>query len=319
MPESVQGRGVAVRTVLALLIGAALLSGCSAKGSSRAAALAERPIQAVTTANMITDLVRQVGGDRVQVTGLMGPGVDPHLYKASAGDVRKLTGADITFYGGLHLEGKMTEILEKLGKYHPSVAVTDGIPPEKLHATDATGKNHDPHVWFDVSLWRHTVGTVRDALKTLDPTHASTFEANASAYAAKLEALDAWVKSRIASIPKAQRVMITAHDAFGYFGARYGLEVRGLQGLSTTSEAGARDVQDLAAFIAGRKIGAVFIESSVPRRTVDAVRAAVIARGHALEIGGELFSDSAGAEGTPEGSYTGMIEHNVNTIVEALK
>lgn len=290
----------------------------AAAQAARAAELARREVRVTTTANMITDLVRQVGGDRVRVTGLMGPGVDPHLYKASAGDVRRLTTADITFYGGLHLEGKMSDILEKLERFHPSHAVTEAIPKSRLHR-EGEGENYDPHVWFDVTLWKSAATVVRDRLSEIDPAHANVYEANAARYLRELDDLDRWIKTRLAAVAPEQRVMITAHDAFGYFGARYGVEVRGLQGLSTTAEAGTRDVRGLADFIAERRIKAVFVESSVPRRTIEAVQAAVRARGHDLALGGELYSDAAGAEGTPEGTYVGMIRHNIDTIVEALK
>ncbi|WP_084474504.1 metal ABC transporter solute-binding protein, Zn/Mn family [Deinococcus pimensis] len=293
------------------------LNACAPQERQVRADLKDRPIRVTTTVNMITDLVRQVGGDRVEVSGLMGPGVDPHLYKASAGDVRRLANADVTFYGGLHLEGKMTDVLEKLGRFHPSHAVTERIPERRLR--DVGEGTHDPHVWFDVTLWKSAATVVRDRLADLDPTHANVYRANADRYLRELDDLDRWITRRVNDVPRERRVMITAHDAFGYFGDRYGVEVRGLQGLSTTAEAGTRDVRALADFIARRRIRAVFVESSVPRRTVEAVQAAVRSRGHDLDVGGELYSDSAGAEGTPEGTYVGMVRHNVNTLVEALK
>jgi len=280
--------------------------------------LQQTPVQVVTTVNFITDLVQQVGGNRVQVTGLMGAGVDPHLYKASAGDVRRLQQAHLIFYGGLHLEGKMVELLERLPK---AIAVTDAIPRERLIRPPGGFQGqytYDPHVWFDVTLWQLTVDRVRDALSRVDPAGSAYYRASAAAYRQRLTQLDAFIRQQIALVPPQQRVLITAHDAFSYLGRRYGLEVRGLQGISTVSEAGARDVQELAEFIVQRRIRAIFVESSVPRRPIEAVVAAVRARGWSVVIGGQLFSDAAGNPGTPEGTYVGMMEHNIRTIVNGL-
>jgi manganese/zinc/iron transport system substrate-binding protein len=278
----------------------------------------ETPVRIVATVNFVTDLVQQIGGNRVRVEGLMGAGVDPHLYKASAGDVRKLQQAHLVFYAGLYLEGKMMELLERLPK---AIAVTDAIPRERLiqPAGGFEGQyTYDPHVWFDITLWKLTVGRVRDALSKVDPAGASSYRANAEAYTKRLDQLDAYIRQQIARVPPGQRVMITAHDAFAYFGRRYGLEVRGLQGVSTVAEAGTRDVQQLADFIVQRRIRAIFVESSVPRRAIDAVVAAVRARGWNVVVGGELFSDAAGNPGTPEGTYVGMMEHNTRTLVKGL-
>jgi manganese/zinc/iron transport system substrate-binding protein len=280
--------------------------------------LQQTPVQVVTTVNFITDLVQQVGGNRVRVTGLMGAGVDPHLYKASAGDVRRLQQAHLIFYGGLHLEGKMVELLERLPR---AIAVTDAIPRERLIRPPGGFQGqytYDPHVWFDVTLWQLTVDRVRDALSRVDPAGSAYYRASAAAYRQRLAQLDAFIRQQIALVPPQQRVLITAHDAFAYLGRRYGLEVRGLQGISTVSEAGARDVQELAEFIVQRRIRAIFVESSVPRRPIEAVVAAVRARGWNVVIGGQLFSDSAGNPGTPEGTYVGMMEHNIRTIVNGL-
>ena len=277
-----------------------------------------RPVRVVTTTNFITDLAQQVGGKRVQVTGLMGPGVDPHLYKASAGDVRRLAQADVVFYGGLDLEGKMVELLERNPK---AIAVTLRIPKERLLKPSATlpsSMRVDPHVWFDVSLWKLTVTVVRDALSKLDPAGAKSYANNAAHYLERLDQLDAFTEKELSRVPQAQRVLITAHDAFSYFGKRYKVEVRGLQGVSTVAEAGTKDIQDLADFIVRRKIPAIFVETSVPQRTIQAVVAAVKARGFSVKVGGSLFSDSAGSPGTPQGTYVGMVEHNVRTIVGAL-
>jgi manganese/zinc/iron transport system substrate-binding protein len=300
------------------LLGLAL----AACGSTPAVALdiSQRRINIVSTIGMITDIVRNVGGERVLVRGLMGPGVDPHLYKPSAGDAIRLGNADIIFYGGLHLEGRMAELFEKIeltGK--PAVAVSRDIEPTRLRQPPEFEGKYDPHIWFDVSLWQSATRTVAAALTALDPNSAAVYADNARSYLAKLDALHQYARGQIATIPAAQRVMITAHDAFGYFGEAYGMEVHGLQGISTASEISAADVQGLSEFITARKIKALFVESSVPESTVRAVQEAVRSRGHEVIIGGELFSDAMGAEGTPEGTYIGMVTFNVDTIVRALR
>lgn len=282
--------------------------------------LAVRKIQVTTTVGMSTDIVRNVGGERVEVTGLMGPGVDPHLYKPSTGDVFKLDRADIIFYGGLHLEGRMAELFEKMAENgKPAFAVSEEIDPSKLRRPPEFEGKYDPHIWFDVTLWQDAARKVAKELSTLDPGSRDLYERNLDAYLAQLDELHHYAKDQIASIPEQSRVLVTAHDAFGYFGAQYGLEVKGLQGTSTATEASARNVQELAQLIADRKIKAIFVESSVPRATIEAVQKAVQARGWDVKIGGELFSDAMGAGGTPEGAYVGMVKHNVDTIVRALK
>ncbi len=272
----------------------------------------------VTTTNLIGDLARRVGGDRVRVEPLMGPGVDPHLYKASESDVRRLAEADLILYNGLHLEGKMGDILGKMGRTRPVLAVTETMPEAELHDPPEYEGLYDPHVWFDVGLWARTVDPVVDALSELSPADAETFRANGDAYRAELEALDAWVRSEIERIPPELRVLVTAHDAFGYFGRAYGVEVVGIQGISTLAEAGLRDVERVVDLVVEREIPAIFVESSVPRRTVEAVLAAARDRGHEVTIGGELYSDSLGAADGPEGTYEGAVRYNVSTIVGAL-
>lgn len=280
--------------------------------------LAQRPINAVTTIGMIGDIVKNVGGERVKVTGLMGPGVDPHLYKASEGDVIRLGEADVAFYNGLHLEAAMSRVFERMGDRIKTVAVTDNIDRDRLLTPDEFEGNYDPHVWFDVTLWMSATERVRDALIEIDPTHTETYRANAEDYLNQLAELDDYVKTQAATLPPEKRAIITAHDAFNYFSRAYGFEVRGLQGISTASEAGTADVKGLANFIVERKIPAIFIESSVPVRNVEAVQEAVRAQGWDVQIGGELFSDAMGTPGTPEGTYIGMVKHNIDTVVEAL-
>jgi manganese/zinc/iron transport system substrate-binding protein len=286
--------------------------------SAHAQDIATRKIKVVATVGMITDVVGIVGGDRVEVAGLMGPGVDPHLYRASASDVQKLSQADIIFYGGLHLEGKMVEILEKLGSKIPTIPVAESVPEKERLDFPGLQGFYDPHVWFDVSYWSLATTAIQDGLAKLDPKNAEAYKQRAELYQAKLALLDQYTKDAIKSIPEGQRVMVTAHDAFHYFGRRYGVEVVALQGVSTEAEAGVEDVRRLADLIATRKIPAIFVESSVPHRTIEAVQEAVKARGWDVKIGGQLFSDAMGDAGTLEGTYIGMILHNDTILVTAL-
>jgi manganese/zinc/iron transport system substrate-binding protein len=267
---------------------------------------------------MIADAARRVGGDRVEVRALMGPGVDPHLYKASERDVTRMAEADLILYNGLHLEGAMAEVLERLEEKGLTAAVTADIPRDRLLAPPEFKGQYDPHVWFDVGMWRQVVLTIGERLVVLDTMHAATYRANAADYADELDRLEAEVRAAAGRLAPEQRVLVTAHDAFNYFGRAYGFQVRGLQGISTASEAGLGDVQALAEFIAARRIPAMFVESSVSPRTIEAVQAAVRSRGFEVTIGGQLFSDAMGSPGTPEGTYPGMIRHNIRTITRAL-
>jgi manganese/zinc/iron transport system substrate-binding protein len=296
-----------------------LLGGCAPAFSAAASNVTDRTIVAVATTGMVGDVVKNVGGGRVQVHTLMGAGVDPHLYKASEGDVIRLGEADIIFYSGLHLEAGMGRVLERIGEHGArTVAITDGIPRDALSAPPEFNGQYDPHVWFDVSLWMRTVAVVRDALIELDPAHTETYRTNANVYRGELEALDTYVRQQAERVPADKRVLITAHDAFNYFGRAYGFEVRGLQGISTATEASTADVSGLVQFIVERQIPAIFIETSVPQRNVEAVQAAARSRGWQLTIGGELFSDAMGNPGSVEGTYVGMVRHNIDTIVNAL-
>jgi manganese/zinc/iron transport system substrate-binding protein len=277
----------------------------------------EGRLTVVTTVGMIADVVKNVGGERVRVVGLMGPGVDPHLYKASEGDVRRLYRADVVFYGGLHLEARMAEVLEEMGGRTRVVAVTDSIPRDSLLRTPQFA-TYDPHVWFDVRLWSMTLDPIARALGEADPAHATEYRANAERYRRELQQLDAYVARQARRLPAERRVLITAHDAFSYFGRRYGFQVRGLQGISTAAEAGTADVHALAEFITRRRIPAIFVESSIAPRTIEAVREAVQAQGFDVQIGGSLYSDALGNEGTPAGTYAGMVRSNIDTLVRAL-
>ncbi|NEW07038.1 zinc ABC transporter solute-binding protein [Paenibacillus sp. SYP-B3998] len=275
-------------------------------------------IKVTTTIGMITDVVGQVGGTHVEVTGLMKAGVDPHLYKASQGDIAKLDKADIIFYNGLHLEGKMIEILENMSKKKITVAVSNNIDRSKLRSGAQMETEFDPHIWFDVRHWIAATESIRDTLIKHDPANAEEYRTNAEAYLNQLKVLHQEVTDKISTLPEQSRILVTAHDAFGYFGDAYGVKVMGLQGISTASEAGTKDVIDLRDYLVENKIKAVFIESSIPRKAIDAVIQGAKEKGHLLIIGGELFSDAMGEAGTQEGTYIGMVRHNVETIVNAL-
>ena len=302
-------------TALLLLSAALACAGPSGAGGD----VAERTIRAVATTSIVADAVREVGGDRVEVTGLMGPGVDPHLYRASEGDVRRMSGADIVFYNGLHLEGRMSELFAEMGaRGVRTVAVAEVVDTAQLLRPPEFEGAYDPHVWMDVALWSETVDRIAAALIELDPTHAETYRSRAAAYSNRLDSLDAFVRNRVADVPENIRVLVTAHDAFNYFGRAYGFEVRGLQGISTVAEAGTADVQELARYVAEARIPALFVETSVSPRSIEAVQAAVRARGFEVRVGGNLYSDALGGVGSGAETYEGMIRHNVETIVGAL-
>jgi manganese/zinc/iron transport system substrate-binding protein len=276
-------------------------------------------LHVTTTTGMISDLVSQIGREHVKVSGLMGPGVDPHLYKATHGDIKKLDQADLIFYNGHFLEGKMQEIFLNIGKIKPVVAVTQNIEREKLLIENNEEDSIDPHVWFDVKLWMTAATTVKDTLIQIDPIHAEAYESNAEKYLDELELLDQYVREQLASIPKSKQVLITAHDAFGYFGNAYQFEVKGLQGLSTASEYGSRDVIELRDFIIDRQIKSIFAESSISTKSVEAVIQGAEQLGHQVKLGGNLFSDALGPSGSATSTYIGMFKHNVDTIVKGLK
>lgn len=274
----------------------------------------------VTTTSMITDLVKNIGGDVVNLQGLMGSGVDPHLYKASEGDVSKLANADLIFYNGLHLEGKLVEVFEKMERQNITTrAIAQVIDNSTLIGSDYFQSNYDPHIWFNVDYWKQAAQFIASELSALIPEQKVVFNTNLDAYITKLDALEAELKMKIEELPKDKRILVTAHDAFNYFGKAFDFEVVGLQGLSTATEAGVQDVQKLAAFIIEKDIKAVFVESSVPKRTIEALQAAVNSTGHDVSIGGTLYSDALGNPDTVEGTYIGMFKYNVNTIVNALK
>ncbi len=310
--------------LVAVIAVIALTAGCSQSADEQAnvasVPLAKfaggRAIRIVCTTGMVADVVRNIGGERVKVEQLMGEGVDPHLYKSSPGDLARLDAADVIFYSGLHLEGKMAELFERIATRKRTVAITANLDHDKLLGADGS---HDPHVWMDVALWSEATRLVVETLADFDPEHASEYQTHGEQYRQQLTALDQECRTQLASIPAAQRVLVTAHDAFSYFGRAYQTEVRAIQGISTESEAGVREINELVSFLVERKIKAVFVETSVSDRNIQALIEGCQSRGHRVTIGGALYSDAMGAAGTPEGTYIGMIRKNVATIVEALK
>lgn len=275
-------------------------------------------IRVTTTTTMLTDLVKTIGGNKVEVTGLMGEGVDPHLYSASAGDIEKLANADVIVYGGLHLEGKMTEVFEKLSTLDKAILnVGSKLDKKKVHLID--GKTPDPHVWFNTEMWETEARAVAVELGKFDAKNKDYYMKNFENYKIQLDELTNYVKKRIEEIPPKSRVLVTAHDAFNYFGEQFGLEVRAIQGVSTDSETGTKNISDLANFIAERNIKAVFVESSVPKKSIEALQEAVKARGKEIKIGGELYSDSLGDKQHNAETYIKTVKANADTIVNALK
>lgn len=276
-------------------------------------------IQVTTTIAQIADIAENIGGDKVKVESLMGPGIDPHLYKASQGDLSKLNDADIIFYNGLRLEGRMGDILNKMAEEKPTIPVAESVPSDLLLKAEGETDKMDPHIWFDISLWLYAVEEVKNTLVEEDKENAAFYEKNAEAYINELKELDAYAKEQIATIPPESRVLVTAHDAFQYFGAAYDMEVTGLQGLSTDAEFGLNDVRSIVDLLVERDIKAVFVESSISEDSINAVVQGAESRGHTVKIGGELYSDAMGAAGTETGTYLGMFRHNIETIVNSLK
>ncbi|WP_366654626.1 metal ABC transporter solute-binding protein, Zn/Mn family [Fodinicurvata sp. EGI_FJ10296] len=278
----------------------------------------DTPLDVVVTIGMIGDVVKNVGGDCVTVTALMGPGVDPHLYQASARDVQAFRDAQVIFYSGYTLEGQLGDVLERFSETKPTVAVSPAsIPPEEL-ITVQDGSGNDPHLWMDAGLWSRIVPTIAGTMTELRPDCGDAIEANAASYAAQLAALDDWVHESVATIPEDRRTMITAHDAFAYYGRAYGIDVVGIQGISTEAEASVADIRETADMVAELGVPAVFVETTINPRTMQAVIDAARQGGHDVEIGGELYSDAMGDDGTASGTYIGMIHSNTVHIVDAL-
>lgn len=299
-----------------------LLAGCSGPNSTAEQGSDEdggaAQIKAIATVGMVADIVRNVGGERVKVRQIMGAGIDPHLYRPTRDDVQTIMGGDIVFYSGLMLEGKMTDTFVKIARSKPVYAVTELVDESKLLEPDDFEGHYDPHLWMDVEAWSLCVDAVADALSEYDADHEDEYRANAKAYREQLEALHAYGLESIGSIPEQSRVLITSHDAFNYFGRAYNLDVQGVQGISTESAAGLQRINELVQMLVDKNVQAVFIESSVPRKNIDALIEGARDQGHEIRIGGELFSDAMGSEGTYEGTYIGMLDHNITVVARAL-
>lgn len=318
--EFIKKQGAAAIVLcLAVLVG----SGCSKTVKTTGMATndqREADLNVVATTTMISDLVNIIGAGQVNVTALMGPGIDPHLYQASAGDVINMQEADIVVYNGIHLEGKMGDIFASLKEQGRTViCLEDGLDEIMLLADAENPQIHDPHIWFDVLNWKAAAKHLAAELSKADPEHRECYQANLDAYLIELDELDQYIKNRILELPQTQRVLVTAHDAFRYFGRAYGVHVMGLQGISTDAEAGTADLSNLAAFIANNQIKAIFVESSVPPKNIEALQAAVKAKGFQVIIGGELYSDSLGDQESGTDTYLLTVKANVDTIVDALK
>ncbi|GAB4121292.1 MAG: zinc ABC transporter substrate-binding protein [Roseiflexaceae bacterium] len=300
------------------LVTTLLLSAC---GQSSGANTTNGKLNVVVTTQQLADAVQQVAGDRINLTSLLGPGVDPHTYVATEGDILKFEDANLIFYNGLMLEAQMNRIFEQLGKNGQIKVVGVGNrldPSTLLNWEPESGLPYDPHIWNDVRQWQEVVKTIRDTLSEQDPTNAATYQANTTRYLGELDQLHSYILEQVQRIPTERRILVTAHDAFNYFGRAYGLEVQAIQGISTQSEASAADIQALSNLVVSRKIPAIFVESTISPRTIEAVKAAASANGQDVTIGGELFSDAMGAPGTPQATYIGMMRHNIDTIVAAL-
>lgn len=292
-----------------------LLIGCKADNT-----VSDGKKNVITTTTIVADIVKEIGKENIKVEALMGPGVDPHLYKASAGDVKKMSKADMVIYSGLHLEGKMGDVFEDIKHINKIIfSATEKIDSSLLLDFETNPGFYDPHVWFDVSLWKVAAERIAEGLKELDPDNSQDYDKNLESYLQELDELDLYIKERAEELPKEKRILVTAHDAFKYFGRAYGFEVKGLQGISTDSEAGTSDVRNLANFIVDHEIKSIFVESSVPRKNIEALQEAVKAKGFNVEIGGELYSDSTGGKDSNAETYIETFKSNIDTIVDALK
>jgi manganese/zinc/iron transport system substrate-binding protein len=298
------------------LVCLSFLAGCNS--NSTQTETDGRPVIVATT-SIVADIAMNICSDFATVESLMGPGVDPHLYKASHGDIESLSSADVILYNGLHLEGKMSEILEKLKSSKTVIAVSDGVEPDLIRAINLDADVHDPHIWFDISMWSKGVDYVANELVKKFPNQKENITSNANRYLHKMDSVHQVCLNTVSSLPVEKRILITSHDAFEYFGRSYNFKVRGLQGISTLSESGLKDVTDMVNFIIDNEIKAVFVENSVPQKALRSVIDGCLSKGHEVRVGGELFSDALGANRTPEGTYLGMIYYNVETVTNALK
>lgn len=277
-----------------------------------------QPLKVVVTTGMIADTAERIGGEAVDIKALMGPGVDPHAYRQTRTDIVAMAQADLVLWNGLFLEAQMEEVLADLSRRTVVRAVAEAVPTDMRISHDDYADRHDPHVWMDPELWQIVALEVRDALSEVAPEKRDVFEANAAAFVEELEELEAYSERVLSSVPEQARVLLTAHDAFNYFGQAYGFEVVGVQGISTESEAGLNRTTELVNMLVDRGISAVFVESSVSDRSIRALVEGAASRGHEVRIGGELYSDAMGAPGSYEGTYVGMIDHNVSTIAGGL-
>lgn len=322
------------RVTSALLLAVLLVAACGqqapvAQPTTAPAAEAEpaaaeplaEPLNVVATTQQIADTVQNIGQDNINLTLLLGPGIDPHTYVATESDIATFQNADVIFYNGLLLEAQMSRVLDQIAESGAVtvVGVADQLDPlTLLNWEPEAGLPYDPHVWNDARLWTEVSYVIRDTLIELDPANAAAYEANATSYAAELEELHTYTLEQVERIPQELRVLVTAHDAFNYYGRAYGLQVEAVQGISTEAEASAADIQALADIIVERQVPAIFIETTISPRTIEAVLEAASAGGQQVRIGGELFSDAMGEPGTPQGTYIGMMRHNIDTIVSAL-
>lgn len=302
-------------TLCVMVVGLVVFFGITVDKNSR-----HKNLTIVATTSMLADAVRMIvrDVDDVTVYGLMGPGIDPHLYHARESDVHTLAAADLIVYNGLHLEGKMGQVLEGMQRFAKTVAVSQALDTALLRASEFDSL-YDPHIWFDVTLWIMVVRCIQENISALNPSNNTLYAQNGDAYVKQLECLNHYIKHRINEIDAEKRILITAHDAFGYFGAAYGFTVVGLQGLSTDCDISTKDIQELADYIVEKKVPTIFVESSIPQRTLITVRNAVAAGGYDVSLGAELYSDALGDDSTPASSYIGMVKYNVDTIVDALK
>ncbi|MBL8146129.1 MAG: zinc ABC transporter substrate-binding protein [Anaerolineae bacterium] len=308
------------KTIVSVVLGLAVSGSAVSTAAQSAEGCAAPQLRAAATVGMIADIVQQIGGSCVNVTAMMGPGVDPHLYSATLQDVELLFNADVVFYGGLNLEARLTDVMEQVrtGLHKPVIPVSEAIDPSLILTVPGTNAT-DPHVWMDVSMWMQAAGAIRDGLIAAVPDQRAYLEANAERYLAEMADLDAYIREQVATVPPEQRVLVTAHDAFQYFGRAYGIEVHAPQGISTATEAGVQDIRRVIDLLTERHIPAIFVETSVSSDVVEAIQAGARSRGQNVVIGGSLFSDAMGAAGTPEGTYLGMIRANINTIAGALR
>jgi manganese/zinc/iron transport system substrate-binding protein len=311
--------GRATRTLLLAALLTVLVSAC---GSGAAGGRVEgEPLKIVSTTGQIGDAVRYIAGETAIHATLLGPGIDPHTYVATEGNLRTFQEADVIFYNGLHLEAQLERVLEQIGQRSKTrvVALGDTLDPARLLSWEPeSGFPFDPHIWNDVQLWQGVVTTIRDTLVEVDPVNADSYSANAGAYLDQLDELDAYIKEQAANLAPEQRVIVTAHDAFNYFGRAYGFDVEAVQGVSTASEASTADIQALASIVLERNVPAIFVESTISPRTIEAVQAAVRAADREVQVGGQLYSDALGAPESLAGTYIGMMRSNIDTIVTAL-